>query len=278
MIILSCYSGGLKMNIKRLSIIFLVFLTLVLSISAISAADEEVAVLETPSSNIDTDVVSADTVVVPQSQNIVNSDVKQTTEINTKPKIKTKVEADQVAVVYKKNNKFRIEVEDRYDDDIKYDNVKLNVKIGTKTFTAKTNSYGVAKINTKTLKLGTYKVTITSADDNYDISKTSKIFVGKKYSATLKPTSKKAVLKNKDVVSLKIVNDFDEKDAKIVHKKAKSTKILNAKFYFKDKYTGQKLVKKDNADFDDGRWEMPDVDYSNRYSLVKVKVYYISTK
>lgn len=270
------------MNFKRFSIIFLVSLTLILGIGAISAADDNIQVLETPNSNIDSEVISADVNIVPQSKSVVNADVKKTTEATTKLKVKTKVEADQVAVTYKKNKYFKVKVEDRYDDDIPIEHVKLKIKVGTgskaKTYDVKTNSYGIAKINTKGLKVGTYKVKITSADDGYDISKTSKIFVGKQYSTILKTTTKKAVLKNKDVVGLKIKNDFDEKEAKVVLKKAKFTKILKAKFYLKNKNTGQTVVKTDNAEFDDGRWDMPDKDYPNSYTLVKVKVYYISTK
>lgn len=265
------------MNSKRLSIIFLAFFAIVLSIGSISAAEDELNVLETPENNIDTDVVSADTKVVPQTQDVVNADVKKTTETVSKPKIKTKVEADQVAVTYKKNKYFKIKVEDRYDDDIPIEKVKLKVKVGTKTFNVKTNSYGVAKINTKTLKKGVHKVVISSADDNYEIKKTSKIFVGKQYTTTLKSTAKK-VLKNKDVIKLKKINDYDEQEVKVILKKAKHTKILKAKFYLKNKKTGKVVVKTDKCEWDDGKWEMPDEDHPNRYALVKVKVYYISTK
>jgi hypothetical protein len=85
-------------------------------------------------------------------------------------------------------------------------------------------------------------------------------------------------LKKGDVVKLRVINDFDEKEVKVILKKAKFTKILKAKFYVKDRYTGQVLVKTDRAEFDDYRWELPEEDFSNRYALVKVKVYYISTK
>lgn len=268
------------MNFKRWSIIFLVFLTLILSVGVISAA-EDVAALETSNSQIDEEVVSADTKVVDRKQNVINSDVKQTTQATTPSKTQTKIEADQVAVTYKKNKYFKVKVEDRYDDDIPVSHAKLKVKVGTgskaKTFNVKTNSYGVAKINTKSLKVGAHKVVITSADERYDIYKTSKIFVGKQYTKTLKSTAKTASLKRGDVIKLKSIYDDDDKDVKVVLKKGKHSKILKAKFYLKDKFSGRTIVKTDRAEFDDGRWDQPEEDYSYyRYSLVKVKVYYVS--
>lgn len=273
--------GGIKMKFKRWSIIFLAFFAIVLSVGAVSASEDALAELGTPESNIDSDVVSADADVVPKTQNVVNADVKKTSEVTSKPKIKTKVEADQVAVAYKKKGYLKIKVEDRYDDDIPIEHVKLKVKVGrgskAKTFDVKTNSYGVAKVYTKSLKVGNHKVLIKSADERYEISKTSKIFVGKQHIVTLKSSAKKT-LKNRDVIKLRFINDYDEKEVKVVLKKAKHTKILKAKFYLKNKYTGKRVVKTDRCEWDDGKWELPDEDYPTRYSLVKVKVYYISTK
>ena len=265
------------MNYKKLLIIFLAFLAVVLSIGTIYASDD-IAELKS-ADNSDTVFLNSESIL--KTQNIVNSDVKKSQNTTaSKEKIKTKVEADPTAAVYKKNNYFKIKVEDKYDDDIAVKNVKLKVKVKSgskvKTFEVKTNSHGIAKINTKSLKVGTYKVTITSADDSYEIKKTSKIFIGKQYKATIKKGKK--TLKNKDVLKLKTKNDFDEKDVKVVLSKSKFTKILKAKFYFKNKKTGKLVVKTDKCDFDDGRWEMPDADYPNSYRLVKVDVYYISTK
>lgn len=265
------------MNFKGFAIIFLILLALVFSIGAISAADSNITALETPNNDIDNEIISQDVKVVEKGQSVVNEDVKKTGETINTPKIKTKVEADPIAVSYKKSNKFKIQVEDLRDDDIPISNVKLNVKIGGKIYNVKTNYYGIAKINTKNLKVGTHNVIITSADDRYEIFKTSKIFVGKQHKATLRSTAMK-VLKKGDVVKLRVINDFDEKEIKVILKKAKFTKILKAKFYVKDRYTGQVLVKTDRAEFDDYRWELPEADFSNRYSFVKVKLYYITTK
>lgn len=272
--------GGFKMKIKKFTLILIAFVTLILSMGIICAS-ENISDLETQDNNIDVEA-SADTsdaeILKENSTQTQQNTPSTTTTSPSKQKIKTKVEADQKAVKYKKSTYFKVKVEDRYDDDIPIKNVKLKIKVGNKEFKVKTNSYGVAKINTKTLKKGTHKVVITSLDERYSISKTSKIFVGKQYTATLKSKSTKT-LKNKDVIRLKFRNDFDEKEVKVVFKKkAKFTKILKAKFVFKDKKTGRTVVKTDNCDWDDGKWEMPDADYPNRYTLVNVKVYYISTK
>lgn len=270
------------MNIKKLTLIFLAFVTLILSVGIICAS-EDISDLQTSENN--TDVVvptnTQDTEVL--KENSTSAQPQQTapdqsaSQPAVKNKIKTKVEADQKAVKYKKSTYFKVKIENRYDDDIPISHVKIKIKVGKKVFKVKTNGNGVAKINTKSLKKGTHKVVITSLDDRYSISKTSKIFVGKQYTATLKSTSAKK-LKNKDVIRLKFKNDFDEKEVKVVFKKAKYSKILKAKFLFKDKRTGRTVVKYDNCEWDDGKWEMPDTDYPNRYTLVKVKVYYISTK
>lgn len=269
------------MNLKRLSIILFVFLTLMVSISVISAADSEVAELQAPTEEIDESVLSNETQVVDESQKVVNSDVKETTKASTPTKIKTKVEADQVAVKYNKKGIFKIKVEDRRYDDYPVSHAKLKVKIGTgskaKTFNVNTNYNGVAKINTKSLKTGAHNVVISSDDDRYEIYKTSKVFVGKHYKKTIKATAKKAKLKKGDVIKLKSYKDDDDREVKVIYKKAKHTKILKVKFYLKNKSNGKTVVKTDKAEFDDGRWELPEEDYSyNRFSLVKVKVYYIA--
>ncbi len=86
-------------------------------------------------------------------------------------------------------------------------------------------------------------------------------------------------MKNKDVLGVKIYNDEDEKEAKVVYKKTpKYTKVVKAVFYLKNKKTGKIIKKTDSAEFDDGRWDLPDKDFSKKYTLVKVKVWYLSSK
>lgn len=287
------------MNFKKVSILFAAFLCLFLAISAISATSdlnstsiseqpEEISVASDSINDVITDISdnndSSSTVNVEPKEDTTSTNTQtEPKQVISKPKpvrkIATKTEADIVAFKYKSKNYFKVEIEDRYDDDIPIKNVKVKLKIYTgtssKTYIVKTNSRGIAKFNTQNLKPGSHKVVITSADDRYKINKVSKIIIGKQYSTVLKAKSTK-VLKTKDKIALKFKNDFDEKEVKVIFKKkSKHTIISKAKFYFKNTYTGQIVTKVDYCDFDDGRWEMPDEDYSNRFTLLKVKVWYL---
>ena len=298
--------GRLIMNIKRISIVFAVLLCLFITMSAISATSdlnstsisdsseeisndsgtisEVITNLENSTNDVSDNTNSSSTVKDESKENTTSTNTQTKPQpVVSKPKpvkkIATKTEADIVAFKYKSNNYFKVEVEDRYDDDIPIKNVKVKLKIYTgsksKTYIVKTNSRGVAKFNTKNLNPGSHKVVITSADERYKISKVSKIIIGKQYSTVLKSKSSK-VLKTKDKIALKYRNDFDEKEVKVIFKKkSKHTIITKAIFYFKNKYTGKVVTKVDNCDFDDGRWEMPEEDYPNRYALLKVKVWYL---
>ena len=298
--------GRLIMNIKRISIVFAVLLCLFITMSAISATSdlnstsisdsseeisndsgtisEVITNLENSTNDVSDNTNSSSTVKDESKENTTSTNTQTKPQpVVSKPKpvkkIATKTEADIVAFKYKSNNYFKVEVEDRYDDDIPIKNVKVKLKIYTgsksKTYIVKTNSRGIAKFNTKNLNPGSHKVVITSADERYKISKVSKIIIGKQYSTVLKSKSSK-VLKTKDKIALKYKNDFDEKEVKVIFKKkSKHTIISKAKFYFKDTYTGKVVTKVDYCDFDDGRWEMPEEDYPNRFTLLKVKVWYL---
>ncbi len=158
------------MNIKSFTLIFFVVLTIFLSVGVISAADNQIEAVEM--SNIDNNVLSSNVEtgkLYKASKTPVLAEGESSGEI-----IKTKVKAPQVALKYKKGSYFKIQVEDRYDDDIKIDNVKVKIKVFTgsksKVYYSKTNSYGIAKLNTKNLKIGAHKVVISSADPKYSIS------------------------------------------------------------------------------------------------------------
>ncbi|MBE6499382.1 MAG: hypothetical protein E7Z80_02395 [Methanobrevibacter thaueri] len=251
------------MNYKKISFILLILLTLLLTVSVISAENITENTKESQNTSITNNT---------ENTQITNTETSQ-------PKIKTKIEAPQVAFKHKKSNYFKIKVEDRYDDDIPIKNIKLKLKIYTgseyKTYTVKTNSHGIAKFNTKILGKGTHKVIISSEDNKYEISGKSKIYIGKEYSSKLK-INKNKKLKTKDIVKVKLKNDDDEIEAKVVFvKKPKKTIITKAKFYLKKKTTGKSITVTDLCEFDDGKWELPDKDFSKKYRLVKVKLYYI---
>ena len=181
-----------------------------------------------------------------------------------------------------KNSFFKVKVEnEKTDKPIK--NLKLNVKVisksKSKVFVIKTNSKGIAKLNTKSLGLGDHKVIITSADVKYKISKKSKIYIGKNHVTTMKINSKK-VLSNKDTIKTYIKNDDEDKEIKFKVIKGNSvakTKIYKVKFYFKNKYTGRTVVKTDYYDYDHGKWECPNEDYHpHKYTPLKLKVWYLT--
>ena len=182
---------------------------------------------------------------------------------------------------YKKSSYFKIKLWDRNNTLLKNVKLKVTVKSGknVKTFNIKTNSKGIAQFNTRGLKVGKYTVNITSAEDNYTVSKTSKIFIGKLYSAMVR-FSKIKILKNNDKIRLKVVFDNDKgKEVTVVFKnKAKYTKVLKAKFVFYNPHSQRVTTKIENSKFKNGKWEMPDKDYSFRNLIWKARVYYISYK
>jgi hypothetical protein len=192
------------------------------------------------------------------------------------------VDADDVAVVHKKKSYFKVKVKND-DTDKPVKNLKLKLKVFTKkkskTYSIKTNSMGIAKFNTKVLGTGKHKVVVSSADDQYSVKKNAKIFVGKKHGINLKAGSSKK-LKNGDTIKVSVKKDDDgDKEVKVAFKaKPKHTIILKAKFYLKNKKTGKVIKKTDYAEFDDGRWDWPDKDFSCRYVPVKIKVTFINIK
>lgn len=91
-------------------------------------------------------------------------------------KAKTTVNAPKVTNKYKKSQYFKVSVK-AYKKPVK--NTLIKIKIDKKTYKIKTNSKGIAKINTKILKVGKHNVLITSGDSNYQISKKAKIIIKK---------------------------------------------------------------------------------------------------
>lgn len=94
---------------------------------------------------------------------------------------KTTVKAPIVTAYYKANKYFKVSIK-KNRKAVK--NLKLNLKVYTggkyKNYVIKTNKNGVAKISTKKFKVGSHKVKITSKNNKYKVSKTSKIVIKKK--------------------------------------------------------------------------------------------------
>ena len=110
--------------------------------------------------------------------------VKTTQKAPEKPvaKIQTVVKAPKVSAKYKKSAYFKVKVTNK-ETKKAVKKVKVKVKVYTgkksKTYTIKTNKKGIAKLNTKKLKVGSHKVKIGSGDARYSISGKSKIVIKK---------------------------------------------------------------------------------------------------
>ena len=97
-------------------------------------------------------------------------------------KARTIVKAPKVTAKVKKNKYFKVTVKNKATKKV-VKNIKVKVKVYTgkkyKTYTIKTNSKGIAKLNTKSLKVGSHKVVITSGNAKYIISAKSTIVIKK---------------------------------------------------------------------------------------------------
>ena len=107
-------------------------------------------------------------------------DVKNINTYITVNKAKTVVKAPTVKAKYKKSKMFTVKVKNKASSsNVNGIVVKIKVYTGkkSKTFNVKTDKKGVAQINTKKLKRGTYNVKITSGDNRYVISKNARIII-----------------------------------------------------------------------------------------------------
>lgn len=112
--------------------------------------------------------------------------ISKTTKIIMKKNVPKKAEklsvsAPSSTVKCNQNHYYQISVKNSYVDPVK--NLVLNVKVTTdkksKTYSIKTNSKGIAKLQTKKLTLGTHKISISTNNKNYNVQKPSKIIVKK---------------------------------------------------------------------------------------------------
>ena len=99
--------------------------------------------------------------------------------------LKITASAPTKTVKYKANSYFNIKVTDYFGFLKKNLKIKVKVYTGSKyvTYTVKTNSSAIARIKTNKLAIGTHKVAISSANKNYNLSKSSKIIVKKSLSS-----------------------------------------------------------------------------------------------
>ena len=171
-----------------------------------------------------------------------------------------------------------------------YKNVKLTVKVKigstTKTYNVKTNSKGEAKVlNVKNLKVGTYKVTVASNDEKYNVKEkgTLAIFNKKQKSITLKMNTRKKV-KNDYIEAFYFTkNGQFPKGAYVTEYNAKNpmngishTLIMKAKFFFKNKKTGKiiaKTVKSKTSKI--YGWDYPEHKLIKGYTPLKATIWYV---
>lgn len=110
---------------------------------------------------------------------IFNYDDDDLDPITTTAKItkaKTTIKAPKVTNKYKKSKYFQVTVKNKATKKA-VKNTYVKIKIDKKTYKVKTNSKGIAKFNTKKLKIGKHKVTITSGNTNYIMSAKSTIVI-----------------------------------------------------------------------------------------------------
>lgn len=179
-----------ELNLKQFSLIFLVLCALLLSISAISAADNstdevvgEAEDVQLEQNSIDTPILTNETSTQTTDKNTADS----TSTTNSTVK-KLKASAPVVYNTYKKKGTFKITIKDSNKKPMKKVKIKVKVYTGkkSKTYTLTTDKKGVATLSTKTLKKGTHKVVMSSADKRYTLSKKSYIHIGVKKTLTLK--------------------------------------------------------------------------------------------
>ena len=95
-------------------------------------------------------------------------------------KASTIVKSPKITAKFKKSKYFKVTIKNKETKKL-LSNVKVKIKVFTgkkyNTYTVKTNKKGLAKINTKSLKIGKHKVIISSGNKNYKISAKSLITV-----------------------------------------------------------------------------------------------------
>ena len=234
--------------------------------------------------------------------NATTSTAQSTTQQNSvkSEKIRPNVFCEQ-GFIHKKSKTFKVKVFS-YNDDSKlvyHKNLKLTVKVKigkkTKTYHVKTNYKGEAKIlNVKNLKVGAYKVTVTTSDKKFKIKETGHIFI---YGKAKKKTTIKMKKNKYGIEATKKLNKrdilwtfYEPKDAqskKGVYAKTYDVKdpldaiphsmIYKAKFYFKNKKTGKIISKTSKLKSDKFYgWKDIKVKPIKGYKPIKTKVWYLT--
>lgn len=142
-------------------------------------------------------------------------------------------------------------------------NVKVNFKVENggkyKNYILKTDKKGFIKFNTKNLKLGYHKISVSSKNKNYDIYHKSKIFIGKLKKFKYLENDESLEFKNDDFIRASFVKSSGSKTKIKISSlrtddygndlKAHSHFVIKAKIFFKNNKNNNlittKIVKKD---------------------------------
>lgn len=245
------------MNMKKFCFIFLILISLFLTITVISAED--------------------------------NTTVDNTTSI-----IKTKVSTPDLGYVYKKNSTLKITVKDKTTKK-PVSNLKIKVRVYTgKTSKLRyytTDSNGIVKLPTKKLKLGSHKFIIHSANSNYSVYKKDNLFIGYKKSVTLKINEHRK-LKSGDAIGTIMQNNSGQEKRGVYtdvwYAGVKTdiephyTMILKAKLFFKGKKTGKiktKIVRGKLFTYNGEVYRgSPSTSFIKGYSPYKAKIWFLTSR
>lgn len=191
----------MSMNNKKILIILSVLALTFLFVGAVSAADnttkDTVKIKEKENTNektiSETQIQSTNNNAISNTKKEDESKVNsiQTENTNKQHKHKVLINAPAKNFKYKSNSHFKISLKDsNTHNPIKNKKVKIKISFG-KTAKSKyytTNSQGLISLNTKNLKIGVYKVTISipKSKDTYATSKNTKIIITQYYTKTVK--------------------------------------------------------------------------------------------
>ena len=203
--------------------------------------------------------------------------------------LKVSVSAPSKTVNYNSNKYFKATVKDWYDNPVK--NLKVNLKIYTgktsKTYKLCTDKNGVILFNTKSLKIGSHKVVISSSKEGYQFSKVRKIVVKKKpYTVTfnLKPYSNyysEVRLKTGDLLLAATSNRNGQHGKGVTIgtlidaglEGQHSTKMIKGVVYYKNKNTGKIITRTQTKTLMDGL-NLKKLPWISGYVPYKAKVWY----
>lgn len=286
------------MNLKYLTL-FLALAILLFGMGSISAIDntnDTVAIEE--NANDEIVKINHDEIKSIEEEKSANTTTQTTTSNSVKTPKKTTVSTPYTKFIFKRSSKLKITIKDKETNKtIKNLKILFKIKDGKKykTYTLKTNSKGIATFSTKKLSKGYHKFTITSKNDNYKVSKKDSIFIGNLYYTTIN-MGKSQKLKNGDVLRTfmqkkdmqykkGVYTDLWYSGGKNPSKasvEAKYTQIYSAKFFFKNKKTGEIKIVSSKGTFSKYKGELyldlPHTDLMKGFTPIKTRIGYLTSK